>query len=56
MPFDTADVATIEVALAVFDDDLPVVPDAHIFVHYAPNWSVISDDLPQYPEGRGSAS
>ncbi|MEZ5661486.1 MAG: GFA family protein [Burkholderiaceae bacterium] len=51
-----ADPATIEVALAVFDDDLPVVPDAHIFVHYAPNWSVISDDLPRFPEGRASAS
>ena len=44
----------IEVALAAFDDDVPVMPDAHIFVESAPNWTSIADDLPQYEKGRGS--
>lgn len=49
-----ADPEIVEVSLAVFDDDVPIVPDAHIFVGFAANWTHIADDLPQFLEGRGS--
>ena len=48
------DPEVVEVSLAVFDDNVPVVPDAHIFVGSAANWTLITDDLPQFLEGRGS--
>jgi len=50
-----ADPEIVEVALGLFDEDVPVVPDAHIFVGSAANWTTIADDLPQFLEGRGSA-
>lgn len=50
-----ADPNVIEIALGVFDADVPVKPDAHIFVASAANWTCVADDLPQYEEGRGSA-
>jgi hypothetical protein len=49
-----ADPDVIEVALGVFDTDVPVTPDAHIYVDSAANWTSIHDRLPQYAEGRGS--
>lgn len=45
----------IEIALGALDDDVPVTPDAHIFVASGANWAVIGDNLPQYAEGRNSA-
>ncbi len=45
----------VEIALGAMDEDVPVEPSAHIFVGSAANWAVLSDDLPQYEEGRGSA-
>lgn len=42
----------LEIALGVFDDGVPVVPDAHIFVGSAASWTSIADDLPQFSEGR----
>ena len=45
----------VEIALGAMDGDVPVVPSAHIFVDSAANWTVLSDDLPQYEERRGSA-
>jgi hypothetical protein len=36
------------------DGDLPVEPSAHIFVGSAASWTVLTDGLPQYEEGRGS--
>jgi len=42
----------VEAALAVFDSDVPVTPDAHIFMSYAANWTRVTDELPQFPEGR----
>ena len=45
----------VEIALGTMDGDVPVVPSAHIFVGSAANWTVLSDDLPQYEEKRGSA-
>ena len=45
----------VEVALGSIDGDVPVEPDAHIFVASGANWTVLNDDLPQYEEGRDSA-
>ena len=44
----------VEIALGTVDGDIPVEPNAHIFVGSGANWGVISDDLPQYGEGRNS--
>ncbi len=44
----------IEIALGALDGDVPVEPDAHIFVGSGANWVVLSDDLPLYEEGRDS--
>ena len=44
----------VEVALGAFDDELPVAPDAHIFVRYRANWTILDDKLPKFSEGRGS--
>jgi hypothetical protein len=49
-----ADPEIVEIALGTFDADVPVRPDAHIFVASAANWTAIEDHLPQFPEGRGS--
>lgn len=43
----------VEIALGALDDEVPVRPDAHIFLNYAANWTNISDGLKQYGEGRG---
>jgi len=45
----------VEIALGTMDEDVPVEPSAHIFVGSAANWTVLSDDLPQYERGRSSA-
>jgi hypothetical protein len=45
----------VDVALGTMDGDVPVEPSAHIFVDSAANWTVLSSDLPQYEEERGSA-
>lgn len=45
----------IEVALGVFDDDIPLEPDVHIFVESGANWTVLADNLPKYADGRKSA-
>lgn len=42
----------VEIALGCFDDDVPVKPDAHIFVASGANWARPDDDLPQYEAGR----
>jgi hypothetical protein len=44
----------VEIALGTMDVDVPVKPSAHIFVGSAANWTVLSDDLPQYEKARGS--
>ena len=48
-----ADPEFVEIALGVFDADVPVRPDAHIFVGSAANWTTIEDSLPRFLEGRG---
>jgi len=44
----------VEIALGAMDVDVPIKPSAHIFVGSAANWTMLSDDLPQYEKARGS--
>lgn len=44
----------VEVALGVFDGDIPVVPDVHIFLDSGANWVELADDLPKFSAGRQS--
>ena len=44
----------IEIALGALDGDVPVEPNAHIFVGSSANWTEFNDDLPLYEEGRDS--
>ena len=45
----------IEIALAAVEGDLPVKPNAHIFVGSAVSWIDLCDGLPQFEAGRDSA-
>ncbi len=45
----------IEIALGTLDGDVPVKPDAHIFVGSGTNWTTLCDGLPQFEAGRDSA-
>jgi hypothetical protein len=45
----------VEIAVGTVDGDVPIEPDAHIYVASAANWTVFSDDLPRFAEGRDSA-
>ena len=49
-----ADPELVEIALGSFDDEVPVRPDAHIFVGSGASWARPQDDLPQYEAGRDS--
>lgn len=49
-----ADASLIEIALAAFDDDLPIRPSGHIFVASGANWVTLPADEPQFAEGRSS--
>jgi hypothetical protein len=49
-----ADPELVEIALGAFDDEVPVKPDAHIFVGSGANWARPDDDLPQFEAGRDS--
>lgn len=42
----------LELAIATFDEDVPVAIDVHIYTNYKANWCQIKDDLVQYGEGR----
>jgi hypothetical protein len=44
----------VEIALGALDGDVPVKPDAHIFVASGANWTVVNDGLPQHEAGRNS--
>ena len=44
----------IEIALGLFDDAIPVTPDAHIYVGSGANWIQTPDGLTHYQEGRES--
>ena len=49
-----APLATIEMAISTFDEDIPVKVDAHIYTDYKANWCVLQEGIPAFPEGRGS--
>ena len=36
-----------EICAGLFDDDIGVRPDRHIFIEFAPSWDEISDTLPK---------
>ena len=42
----------IEIAIATFDEVIPVEIDAHIHTNYKAHWCVINDELPKFGEGR----
>ena len=44
----------IEFTLATLDSKIDLKPDAHIFTDSKACWYDITDDLPQFTEGRGS--
>lgn len=47
-----ASAADIELAIATFDDDIPVQVDAHIYTNYKASWCELQDPLPKFGEGR----
>jgi len=47
-----ADPDLVEIALACFDDEVPVKPDAHIYVGSGVAWARPGDGLPCYEAGR----
>ena len=49
-----ADPDLVEIALGCFDDEVPVRPDAHIYVASGAKWALPEDDLPQFEAGRDS--
>lgn len=49
-----ADPNLVEISLGCFDDEVPVKPDAHIFVGSGASWAKPGDDLPRYEAGRDS--
>ena len=49
-----ADPDLVEISLGCFDDEVPVQPDAHIFVASGASWAKPDDALPQYAAGRDS--
>ena len=42
----------IELAIALFDDEIPVVIDAQIFTKYKASWCELQSELSNFPEGR----
>ena len=42
----------LELAISLFDEDIPVNPDVHIYTQYKANWYSIADDLPVFLDGR----
>jgi hypothetical protein len=50
-----ADPDLVEISLGCFDDEVPVRPDAHIYVASGAKWAHPDDNLPQYEAGRDSA-
>lgn len=44
----------IELAIATFDDDIPVKVDAQIYTNYKANWCQLQADLPAFSDQRKS--
>ena len=47
-----SDISGIELAIAIFDENIPVQPDAHIYTNYRANWCELSDGVKTFSEGR----
>ena len=47
-----ADLSQIEIAIALFDEDIPVRIDAHIFTQNKACWSTIDDRLEHFEQAR----
>jgi hypothetical protein len=47
-PFVSGEGDWFEVAAGLFDDDLPITPDKHIYFECGANWDEITDGLPRY--------
>lgn len=43
----------IEIAISLFDEDIPVKVDAQIFTKNKANWCKLYEELPSYKESRG---
>ena len=44
--------SVLEIAIATFDEDLPVRVDVNIYTAYKANWCYISNEVDEYVEGR----
>jgi len=44
----------IELAISLFDDDIAIKPDVHIYTQNKASWYDIDDALPKYTQGRDS--
>lgn len=49
-----SDLTGIELAISLFNTDIPVEVDAQIFTRYKANWCKLTDDVPVFAEGRTS--
>lgn len=38
----------LEITAGLFDDDIGMVPDKHIYVEFTPDWDRITDGLPEF--------
>lgn len=47
-----ASLSDIELAIALFDEAIPITADAHIYTNYKVNWCLLTDRLARFPEGR----
>ncbi|WP_434362763.1 GFA family protein [Parasalinivibrio latis] len=47
-----SDGSLVEFALGTLESDIPQRPDVHIFTAYKADWYQITDELPQFGEGR----
>ena len=42
----------MELAIATFNDDIPVTIDAQIYTKYRSHWCELASDIPAFDEGR----
>ncbi|RTE64548.1 GFA family protein [Amphritea opalescens] len=47
-----APIEEIELAIALFNEDVPVVIDAQIYTNYRANWSQLQPDIPAFCDAR----
>ena len=49
-----APASNMELAIATFDEDIPIKIDAQIYTNYKANWCQLQTSLPDFGEGRES--